>query len=350
MTRHILMSATLLIGVSLGAQQLETNTDSLHLSVPPLDTSLIPEDFITAPEFFKKGDGAAIDTLDIGDSKLQIVLCDDHSWYYIKNKKLVEADPVFSEHWIVNSQNPYSGLELKDLSYRNSIALVDSVSNFVCPHIRTVYSKFGYRHGRRHQGVDLPLTTGTPVKAAFDGRVRASLYTKGYGNLVIIRHENGLETYYAHLSKRHVSPGDWVKAGDVLGLGGSTGRSSGPHLHFETRFKGFAFDPQWIIDFEAGKLRANVFVLRRSYLDPSSKYVPTSIEEEEDVFATDEQIIAEEKRIEAEKAAMKWHTVRSGETISGIAAKYGKSQSAVIKLNPGLNPNKIRIGQKIRVN
>ena len=167
---------------------------------------------------------------------------------------------------------------------------------------------------------------------------------------MIIRHENGLETFYGHLSKRLVKPGDWVTAGEEIGLGGSTGRSSGPHLHFETRYLGFAFDPQRIFDFETGELRSSVLVLRRSHLDPGSRYVPTSIDEEEDVYATDEQIIAEEMRIAAEKAAMKWHTVRSGDTVSGIAAKYGKSQRQIVSLNPGLNVNRIRIGQKIRVN
>ena len=93
-----------------------------------------------------------------------------------------------------------------------------------------------------------------------------------------------------------------------------------------------------------------MFVLRRSYLDPSSRYVSESIEEEDEIYATDEKIIEEEMRIEAERAAMKWHTVRSGDTVSGIAHKYGKSLSAIKKLNPGLNIDRISLGQKIRVN
>ena len=199
-------------------------------------------------------------------------------------------------------------------------------------------------------GVDLPYPHGTPVKAAFDGRVRASLYYKGYGNLIVIRHENGLETVYGHLSRRDVKTGDWVRSGDVIGLGGSTGRSSGPHLHFETRYRGYAFDPQWIADFETGKLRKNVFVLRRSYLSASSHYVPESIDEEEDIYGGDEKIIEEEKRIAAEKAAMRYHTVKSGETVSGICVKEHVSQAKIKQLNPGMNLDRISIGQKIRVN
>ena len=292
---------------------------------------MIPEDYITEPGSFKKGNGAPVDTLDIGDGYLQIILNDDYTWRYVKNHKKIAQSDIFLDSWTENTINPYMG-------------------NFVCPRTGQVYSKFGYRRRRRHQGVDLPLPTGTPVAVAFDGRVRYSSYVRGYGNLVIVRHENGLETFYGHLSKRLAEPGQWVRAGEIIGLGGSTGRSSGPHLHFETRYKGYAFDPQWIVDFEKGELRKNVFVLRRSYLDPSSRYVPESIDEEEEIYSTDEKIIEEEKRIAAEKAAEKWHTVRSGETISGIAHKYGKSQAAIKKLNPGLNIDKIRPGQKIRVN
>lgn len=322
----------------------------LSRDIPPPSHSFIPEEYVSISTDFLQGKGAPVDTIDVNDSNLQIVLKDDNTWYYIKNRRKIEQSPMFQESWDENKLLAYSDYKLDDLGYRNIICLIDSVSKFVCPYSTKVYSKFGYRHGRRHQGVDLPLRVGTPVANAFDGRVRVSTYTRGYGNIVVVRHENGLETYYGHLSKRSVEVGDWIRAGEIVGLGGSTGRSSGPHLHFEVRYKGFAFDPQWIIDFEAGELRQHVFVLRRSYLDASSRYVPQSIDEEEDVYLTDEQIIAEEMRIAAEKAAERWHTVRSGETISGIAAKYGKSQSTIKKLNPGLNINKIRIGQKIRVN
>ncbi len=326
-----------------GPEQLDTHID------PPA-VSMIPEDYITAPGAFKRGDGAPVDTLDIGDGYLQIILFDDYSWRYVKNSAKMEESAVFKDYWSETSINPYLNISLSDLPYRSSICLVDSMSVFVCPHVGKVYSKFGYRRRRRHQGVDLPLTTGTPVNVAFDGRVRYSGYISGYGNLVIVRHENGLETFYGHLSKRLVEASQWVRAGDIIGLGGSTGRSTGPHLHFETRYKGYAFDPQWIIDFENGELRKNVFVLRRSYLDPSSRYVQESLEEEDEIYGSDEKIIEEEMRIEAEKAAMKWHTVRSGDTVSGIAHKYGKSLSAIRKLNPGLNIDKISLGQKIRVN
>ncbi|MCR5351196.1 MAG: peptidoglycan DD-metalloendopeptidase family protein [Bacteroidales bacterium] len=325
----------------LGAQA----PDSLAVA----DTLRVPAEFVTTPGTFQQGKGVNVDTLDISDGRLLLVLRDDHTWYYVKNFEKIAQDSIFVKDWVPDSINPYH-TPLDSLPYRNSICLVDSASVFVCPYQTKVFSPFGYRHGRRHQGVDLPLKTGAPVVAAFDGRVRVSSYSRGYGNLVVIRHENGLETYYGHLSKRSVSVGDWVHAGDQIGLGGSTGRSTGPHLHFETRYQGFAFDPQWIADFEAGTLRKNVFVLRRSYLSSSSRYVPESLDEEDDVYAADEKIIEEEKRIAAERAAIRYHTVRQGESLSVIARKQGKSLSAILKLNPGINPDKLSIGQKIRVN
>ena len=341
MKRLTVLILTLVLPLALRGQQ----PDSTAVS----DTLGTPAEFRTEAGSFKQGSGAVVDTLDIGDGRLLLVLKDDHTWYYIKDFNKMAADSTFTEYWEPNATNPYH-LPLDSLPLRNSICLVDSASVFVCPNQTKVFSRFGFRHRRRHQGVDLPLKTGTPVVAAFDGRVRVSAYSGGYGNLVVIRHENGLETYYGHLSKREVEVGDWVHAGDEIGLGGSTGRSTGPHLHFETRYRGFAFDPEWIADFEAGTLRSNVFVLRRSYLDAHSHYVPETIDEEDDVYAGDEQILAEEQRIAAEKAAMRYYTVKSGDTLGAIARRQGKSLNAIIRLNPGIKPDRLRIGQKIRVN
>ena len=348
MRRRIVLYLSLLLLPLATSAQLPDSLEVRQMDALP-DSLQTPPDFRTEPGEFMQGAGVSVDTLDIQDGRLLLVLRDDHTWYYIKNFDKLAQDSTFVKDWIPNSTNPYR-IPLDSLPLRNSICLVDSASTFVCPNQTKVFSRFGTRRGRAHQGVDLPLRTGTPVYAAFDGRVRASTYNSGYGNLVVIRHENGLETFYGHLSKREVEVGDWVHAGDVIGLGGSTGRSTGPHLHFETRYMGFAFDPEWIADYETGQLRKNVFVLRRSYLNANSRYAPESLDEEEDVYAADEKIVEEEKRIAAEKAAIRYHTVKSGDTLGAIAKREGKSVSAIQKLNPGINPNKLRIGQKIRVN
>ena len=140
---------------------------------------------------------------------------------------------------------------------------------------------------------------GDPVYATFDGRVRISQYQNGgYGNLIIIRHDNGLETYYGHLSKRLVEPNDWVTAGQVIGYGGSTGRSTGPHLHFETRYKGQSFDAERLIDFATGTLRRETFLLKRSYFSIYSKFTQD--------FDEEVKSEAEDKKIAAQAAAVQY--------------------------------------------
>ena len=339
---------------------LRAQTDTLTIDAqaydPALDTLEVVPDMLDQPadiasriSLFAKGNGAPIDTLDVGDARFRIVLMDDNTWKIIKNISVLEGDDLFTKNWNTRLVNPFRD-PLDSIPYRVTIPLIDSLSRFVCPHQGKVFSRFGLRHGRRHQGCDVPYPTGTPVYCAFDGRVRLAERHKGYGNLVIIRHENGLETFYGHLSRIDVTPGQWIHAGDQIGLGGSTGRSSGPHLHFETRYNGFAFDPEWIVDFENGKLRRNAFVLKRSYLSAYSKYVPESIDEEEEIYMTDEQIRAEEERIAKERAAMKYHTIKSGDTLSGLAVKYGTTVSKICNLNPGLKPTTIlSLGRKVRV-
>lgn len=143
---------------------------------------------------------------------------------------------------------------------------------FVLPHPGKTNSSFGWRRGRVHAGIDLQLNKGDTVKAAFDGVVRASHFHSGYGNVVIIRHYNGLETLYGHLSLRYVKPGELINAGHVIGLGGSTGRSTGPHLHFETRLFGRPFDPSKLIDFKNDSLVSNVLVVNQKLFQlPYSK-------------------------------------------------------------------------------
>ena len=165
-----------------------------------------------------------MDTLSTADSTVKILLFADNTWKYIKDPSRAQNNTVFNESWEHTLPNPY---KVSDETLPSEIALwiVDSLGGYRCPNQTKVYSKFGYRHRRRHMGVDLPLNIGTPVYAAFDGRVRIAHRYKAYGNLVIIRHENGLETFYGHLSKIMVEEDEWVSAGSIIGLGGSTGRT-----------------------------------------------------------------------------------------------------------------------------
>ena len=283
-----------------------------------------------------------VDTLPTAHECIKVVLYGDGTWQYYKTPEYQKVTDVFDECWSNTGANPY-GIDLADVPPQWSVWCVDSLDQYHCPYQGDVYhrGKFGMRRGRRHQGVDLPLKTGEPIYATFTGKVRVSKYWGAYGNIVIIRHENGIETFYAHLSQRLVEANDWVNAGDVIGYGGSTGRSTGPHLHFETRYKGYAFDPQWLIDFKTGQLRHRLFVLKKKYFDIYSNY-----EQDFDDEAKNEE---EDKKEDAEREAMRWYTIKSGDTLGGIAYRNGTTVKELCRLN-GIKANAIlRIGRKIRV-
>ena len=283
-----------------------------------------------------------IDTLDTVNEHIKVILYADNTWQYYKTPDYQKVTGVFDESWQENVSNPY-GVQQSELPSSWSIWLVDSLDQYHCPFIGDIHprGKFGPRRGRRHQGVDIPLKTGDPVYATFTGKVRMSKYFGGFGNLIVIRHENGLETFYAHLSKRNVEVGDWVNAGDVIGLGGSSGRSTGPHLHFETRYNGFAFDPQWLIDFKTGELRHRLFVLKKKYFNIYSNY--------EQDFEDEMKNHEEDEAEDAEKAAMKYYTIRSGDTLGRIAINNGTTVKELCRLN-GITPTTtLRIGRRIRV-
>ena len=310
------------------------DTVRTHLVIPRPALESLPS-LMTSPT-------DPIDTLDTVNEHIKVILFGDNTWKYYKTPEYQKITGVFDEHWTHDGTNPY-GIAQADLPDAWSIWLVDSLDQYHCPFQGSVYhrGKFGVRRGRRHQGVDIPLKTGDPVYATFTGKVRVSRYWGAFGNLIVIRHENGIETFYAHLSKRNVEVGDWVNAGDVIGLGGSTGRSTGPHLHFETRYNGFAFDPQWLIDFEKGILRHRLFVLKKKYFNIYSNYE----QDFEDEIKNEE----DDKKEDAEREAMRWYTIKSGDTLGRIAINNGTTVNALCRLN-GIKPTTtLKIGRKIRV-
>ncbi len=290
----------------------------------------------------KSTDAPAIDTLATVNEHIKVILFSDNTWQYMLEEGFARDSEVYSTAWQHQSSDPYH-LVLDSLQTSWSIWVVDSLSQYHCPYIGAVYyrGKFGMRNGRRHQGVDLPLQTGAPIYATFDGKVRIAKVVGAYGNLVVIRHPNGLETFYGHLSRIDVKEDDWVTAGQVIGAGGSTGRSTGPHLHFETRWKGYAFDPQWLIEFKTGILRQRLFVLKKRYFSPYSNY-----EQNFDDEAANEE---DDKKADAEAAAKAYYKVKSGDTLSAIARKYHTSVSTLCRLNGIKDTSILRIGQTLRV-
>ncbi len=191
-------------------------------------------------------------------------------------------------------------------------------------------SHFGPRWRRFHYGLDLAQPTGEPIYAAFDGTVRISKYNRSYGHLVIIHHPNGLETYYAHMSKRHVQVGQEVKAGDVIGLCGNTGRSRGAHLHFEIRYHGNAINPETVIDCSTHDLISD-----RLTLTPASFRKVSSR--------------GRASGSSASSASGGWYRVRSGDTLEKIARRHGTTVRRLCQLN-GISQNKVlHPGDRLRV-
>lgn len=287
------------------------------------------------------GKVAVIDTLPTANSALSIVLFNDNTWRYILAEDYKNDPEVFNNHWDTTNIHAYRDIELDSLPEATAIRLVDSLESYHYPYIGRITSRYGPRRGRAHQGLDIGLKTGDPIYATFDGKVRVSKAAGDYGNLVIIRHNNGLETYYAHLSQRDVEVGDWVVAGQQIGLGGSTGKSTGPHLHYEVRYKGQSFDPERLIDFSNGNLRRDELLLKRRHFSIYSKY--------EQDFGDEEEVAKQEEAERKAAAAVQYHTVRSGDTLGAIARKYGTSVSRICQLSGIKSTSILRIGQKLRV-
>ena len=223
---------------------------------------------------------------------------------------------------------------------------------------RVLTSNFGARWGRQHKGLDIKVYIGDTIRAAFSGKVRIVRYEgKGYGKYVVIRHYNGLETIYGHMSKQLVTEEQEVRAGDPIGLGGNTGRSTGSHLHFETRLCGIALNPALMFDFKNQDVVSDYYVFRKSTYNHESaeatrlrgvggKAVNGDLDIPQQSYASAQP--ASSKKVRAH--ATRFHKVAKGETLSSIARKRGMTVSAICKLNHIKANTRIRAGQILRYN
>jgi murein DD-endopeptidase MepM/ murein hydrolase activator NlpD len=227
--------------------------------------------------------------------------------------------------------NPYNE-DLSNMEEQVPIALQDDDDCYFFPPCRgDITSGFGFRRwGRRvkfHYGVDVRLYTGDPVYAAFDGVVRVAKLSADYGYVVLIRHYNGFETLYAHFSRLMTSTGATVRAGDVIGLGGSTGHSTGSHLHFEIRFKGEKIDPTRLICFPENRLYQDTVFIDKTY------------------FAHKLAV----NKVLAKAKYGKYHIVRRGDTLAHIAYRYGTTVSRLCQINRIRRTSILQAGKRIRV-
>jgi len=233
----------------------------------------------------------------------------------IIDSTLIPAAKLYSYVWNNQLVNPYQ----QRVADMPDTVLID-FSQYYHPNRNVVTSDFGYRRGWQfHYGIDTRLKTGDSIYCSFDGMVRIVQRGRAYGNYVVIRHFNGLETVYGHLSKNLVKVNQLVRAGEIIGLGGNTGRSTGPHLHYEIRYLGQPISPRDLIDFE------NYTAIYRK-LDVSAHH------------------FAYVKELEQ----VRFYTVRRGDTLSGISGKVGVSVDKLCQLNNIRRTSILRIGQRIR--
>ncbi len=243
------------------------------------------------------------------------------------------ADSIYKHIWTSARVNPY-GTPIDSL--RDSI-LID-MRGFRMPVTSTpvpegqrplrgyVTSKFGFRKYRFHYGTDVKVQIGDSVRASWDGQVRIVGWDpRGYGYYVVIRHPNGFETVYGHLSRPLFDEGEAIYAGEVLGLGGNTGRSTGSHLHYEIRYLGNAINPELLVDFAKGEVR----------------YSDTYLLTKKSTFGHSTELKA------AQQA--QYHRVRQGDTLGAIARKYHTSVRALCRMNRIKETSLLQIGQRIRV-
>lgn len=228
---------------------------------------------------------------------------------------------------------------------------------------RKVTSNYGPRWGRQHAGIDVKVYIGDTITAAFDGKVRMVKYDgKGYGYYVVIRHPNGLETLYGHLSKQLVKQDQIVRAGEPIGLGGNTGRSTGSHLHFETRLLGQAINPAYMFDFERQDVTGDYYIAKTGSISKGSASRTASRIEKEDenkalaantadnaketaATALQKQSSRKQKK-EKEKSVS--YSVKSGDTLSAIARKHGTTVDKLCKLNGIKSTSTLHPGQKLK--
>jgi hypothetical protein len=268
--------------------------------------------------FAQRNTDAIVDTVETPQGP--VILFKNFTWEFLEDEPvMLQADEdstgLFTERWINDQIFAY---RIKPDSIRDTVlTLLGSNRQFTMPVTGKLFRGFMYTH----KGLDIKINKGDTIRAAFDGVVRYAKYNRGgFGYLVILRHHNGLETYYAHLSKILVKVNQVVKSGDEIALGGSTGRSRGPHLHFEVRYMDVPVDPLKMIDYDNQLLISNTFPITRRVFYPSD-YVENAV----------------------------YHKIKSGDTLGKLAGKYHTSVKEICAMNKIKANTKLKVGRTLRV-
>ena len=263
---------------------------------------------------------------------------------------------IFTENYDSPAEDLYEDWSNKYAHHETALpdSFRISLRDFCMPtDSRVLTSNFGARWGRQHKGLDIKVYIGDTIRAAFSGKVRVVRYERrGYGKYVVIRHYNGLETIYGHMSAQLVKEDQEVRAGDPIGLGGNTGRSTGSHLHFETRLCGVALNPALMFDFR------NQDVVDDYYMFHKSSYQRESAVANRLRGVGGGSIKAESEDVELATAApaasysheSRFHKVKKGETLYSIAKHRGTSVESIMRLNHLKKNTKLKAGQILKYN
>ncbi len=244
---------------------------------------------------------------------------------------------IKSEYWDTTVYNPYKNTLAE---FPLNIRFEDSTYASPVSHPKVVTSRYGWRRGRPHKGIDIDLVTGDSVVSMFDGIVRFARYSRGHGRTVVVRHYNGLETTYAHLSRIGVKANDTVAKGQYIGKGGNTGNSRGSHLHLVTSYKGEAFHPEYLFKFDdSNAIRSqDIWVTRkwtRASYHSSRRVSKLALHE-----TKDDALASLEKQ-------RKVYVVRKGDTLSRISRRNNTTITAICRTNKIKRTSTLRIGQKL---
>lgn len=309
MLKRTLLTLLLLTGITAGANA-QLRLDGIKKFFTRNRTTVVEPDYSKLPDLtYAKISGVTLESIFCDLSAPIVPIEDDLSFSDFSQM------PEEYDIWSNISINPYN---VSLVGMKDTVKL--DVSGYCPPSVKHVTSDWGFRKWKFHYGIDLKVHRGDTVRSAFDGTVRITGRDRyGYGNYVVVRHDNGLETLYGHLNKFLVKPDERVKAGEAVGMGGNTGRSTGYHLHLEFRYLGNPINPNDIVDFQKHEIKKPVLVITSN------------------TFAY---------RAEIDK--IRYWTIRKGDTLGRIAYRTGVSVNKLCKLN-GITKNTIlRIGRKIR--
>ncbi|MFY0628783.1 MAG: peptidoglycan DD-metalloendopeptidase family protein [Flavobacteriaceae bacterium] len=263
----------------------------------------------------------------------------------LKKEEIVELkDPIkeaaMKDHWTTKTFDPYKWEAHK---YPFKITFEDTVYTSPIKRKKVVTSRYGWRNRKPHRGIDIDLITGDKVMAMFDGKVRYVKYVMGHGQTVVIRHSNGLETIYSHLSRQLVKPNQIVKKGDVIGKGGRTGNARGSHLHLVVRYKGIYINPEYLFEFdESNAIRGKEIWVTKEWATP---YIHNSKRQSKiELLCT-----TYAEALQSEKNRTKIYIVKRGDTLGKISNKYNVSIKSLCKTNSIRRSSVLRVGQKLVV-